>query len=376
MDIFLLPMFHVLGAPFKFSFIYLIIWYIVKRPFNRMLMPVMGLIIALWLGKIMSYFIYDMHSFDQTMFMTLNYGVIFIGFAYGLRYSPKKMNWLFTLIILFVLINIVIMIFWRSSPNLIRFYNLEFRLESGLFDYRNPGTLSNPNGSAMALNLLLLFWVIAKQYKLIDLSNAIYDMLLFILGFIVIVSFGSKSGFLAYFIILGYAFRDYLKQNAIKVFMVVIVAVVAVTTLTSYVQNKNIGSFETGISTFFSLDDKIQNEFSKDNSLDGSRIYKLKHALESWLRSPIWGFGADRSASNSIQSIQYHNDGSEILVNSGSIGLFLFALIVLRIFKIHPILIVPFIFPGMTNSFFFTAQYAMCHFIMVGIFYQAKTNRK
>ena len=358
---------HLGGMPFKLSFLYLLVWFLINRPSDKLILPFGGLIIALWLGKIFSFWRYDLIQFKETIFLTVNYGVILVGYAYGLRLRIRDMNWLFGVIVVFTSINMLIMLFWQSSTFLISFYNLEVRLEQGLFAFRNPGIFSNPNVSALASNLLMLFWVSARQKGLITLKGILYDVIALLLGLITVTSFGSKSGSSAYLIIVVTYITVFLRFNAFRTILSAIIAIALLFVINKSIAKSDIGSYNTGTDTFFSLDEKIQNEFGKDHSVDGSRIFKIRHGLNTWQKAPIFGLGADRSGTKSILHIQYHNDWTEVLVSSGLVGIFMLILIVYRISKISLLLLVPFIFPGLTNSFFFTAQLAMSYFIFVGI---------
>jgi hypothetical protein len=360
-------MMHLGGMPFKLSFLYILVWFLINRPSAKLILPLGGLIIALWLGKIFSFWRHDLIQFKETLFLTVNYGVILVGYAFGLRSRLRDMNWLFGVIVVFVSINLLIMLFWQSSTFLISFYSLEVRLEQGLFAFRNPGIFSNPNVSALASNLLMLFWVLARQKGLITLKGILYDVIALLLGLIAIISFGSKSGFSAYLIILVTYITLFLRFNAFRTIFSVIISITLLIVINKSIVKSDIGSYATGIDTFFSLDEKIQSEFGKDHSVDGSRMFKLKHGLKTWQYAPIFGLGADRSGTKLIRHIQYHNDWTEVLVSSGIVGIIMLIIIVYQISKVSLLLLVPFIFPGITNSFFFTAQIAMSYFIFVGI---------
>jgi hypothetical protein len=366
-DIFAIPMVHLGAIPFKFSFLYLLVWFLVKRPSVKLVLPLVGLIVALWLGKIFSFWRYELFHFEETIFMTVNYGVILVGYAFGLRSRLKDVNWLFGLIVVFISINLLIMLFWQSSTFLINFYNLQVRLEEGLFAYRNPGIFSNPNVSALASNLLILFWVLARQRGLITLKGFVYDAIVLLLGLIAAISFGSKSGFSAYAIILFSYLVISFRFSARRTILSIIVLLGLLIVINKSFMKSNIGSYTSGITTLVTFDDKIQREIFADHSRAGSRIFKIKHGFKMWLKAPLWGLGGDRTGSSSLQHIQYHNDWTEVLVSSGLAGFIMLILLVYQTSKQSLLFIVPFIFPGLTNSFFFTAQIAMAYFLFVGI---------
>ena len=76
---------------------------------------------------------------------------------------------------------------------------------------------------------------------------------------------------------------------------------------------------------------------------------------ENFYKSPIFGVGSDRKANMGLNTIAYHNDFSELLVSTGIIGLVLFLIIISSVSKVSIAFIIPFLFPGFTNSFFYNA---------------------
>lgn len=366
-DVFIFPMFHFNDVPFKLSFIYLLLWAVYKRPNAKYAYPFYGLIISLWIGKLNGYYTFDLFGFDKTIFMTVNYMVILLGLLYGLSMNHNNMNWLFRLILMYTLVNIIIMVFWKSNEFIINFYSLQFRIDQGLFAYRNPGVFSNPNVSALGSNILILFWIIAKKKGLISEIGNIYEAIVFTCGFVLAISFGSKSGFSAYLILFLYNTLKLRSYSVWKSAIVVALIIVFLMIINSYMVRYEVGSYKTGVSTLLSMNEKIQYEIDKDSSQDGSRIFKINHGIHLWMLAPLLGMGSDRNGSGVVSQIQYHNDWTEVLVSSGLIGILFLIIIVYNISRLSFILLIPFIFPGLTNSFLFTAQIAMAYYIFVGL---------
>ena len=85
----------------------------------------------------------------------------------------------------------------------------------------------------------------------------------------------------------------------------------------------------------------------------------LDDAVDRWSPSPLVGTGFESATGGPRHS--YHNDWLGILTSTGMLGFAAFALIAWRLFRLEPVLIVPFILPGLTNAFLFAPQ----HFILV-----------
>lgn len=367
-EIFLFPMFHIGNIPFKFSFIYLALFWIIKRPWSSFIISFLIIILFSWIGKVHACFFLDQYEIKRTLWFTMNYLVLVVGFLYGIRQSPKNLNWVFPLGILYGVINIAILFFWKSSPFLIEFYHLERRVSEGLFDLRNPGVFTNPNVSALGMNLLLLFWVVGKDKGLITLRKGYYDVLIFVIGLVANITFASANGFIAYFLISGIYFFYQFKEKFYKGILVLVGITILIFVSNSFLSTQyGVGAYRGGIYLLSNFDKKINYELSKDSAIDGSRIYKIRHAFNAVFLSPLWGVGSDRVDSERLESIQYHNDWSEIMVSSGLIGLIALTYMVWRISRVSLMLVMPFIFPGLTNTFLFTVQVAMAYFIFLGI---------
>lgn len=375
-EVFLFPMFHIGNIPFKFSLIFIVLYWIIKLPWSSFVVSFLIIIMFSWIGKVFACFFLDQYEIKRTLWFTMNYLVLVLGFLYGVRQSPKNLNWVFPLGILYGAINIAILFLWKSSPFLIKFYHLERRVSEGLFDLRNPGVFTNPNASALGMNLLLLFWVVGKERGLITLRKGYYDVLIFVIGLVANVTFASASGFIAYFLISGiylfHRFREKFYKGILILFGIAILIFVSNSFL--YTQY-GAGAYRGGIYLLSTFDKKINRELSRDSAVDGSRIYKIRHAFNTVSLSPLWGVGSDRADSKYLESIQYHNDWSEIMVSSGIIGLMALAYMTWRISRISLVLIIPFVFPGLTNSFLFTAQVAMAYFIFLGIVLKGYHNK-
>ena len=374
-EIFLLPMWSIGPVPFKFSFLIIIFSLIRKIPKSSFVLPFLLIILLIWIGKFYSYLFFDEIHFTQTLRSTVNYLLIIAAFLYSKNIKKTgNFNWLVLLALSFVIINISILIIGPSVPSLISFYSLDARLEEGLFFVRNPGIATNPNSSALMGNLILLFWVVSNKFNLVTLKSKFWDVIVFISIGIAMLSFVSKSGFLAYFLICLYYFTNKISlRKLFYSFGFLLTFLFLLININSKLDKTDTLVLLYGIEQVLNFDEALLDEANKDAGQDGNRIVKIEYALNNFLYSPIFGVGSDRSNGKTLNDTQYHNDWSEILVSTGFLGFLLYFIIVCRIYKLSVILLVPFIFPGMTNAFIFTMQLAAFYFLFVGIIYKSQT---
>ena len=368
-EIFLFPVWHIGSFPFKISLIIIFVSLLRGIPKSRMIGLFFLLLILLWIGKMYSFHFLNQTSVNETIRVSINFIIIISAYFYAKKIElSNDLNWLASLNIIFGLLNIIIFVFSASLPFLISFYNLDLRLEEGLFFVRNPGTLTNPNGSAMASNLLLLFYVVAEKNNLISLKSKLWNPAIFSISSVSILSFQSRSGFIAFGLITSWMLlRNFKLSQIIKNgWKLALFSLTIFFGFKTYMPNEY-KILNNSIDLLRNFDKSIVSEMNLNTRQDGSRIYKLYAAYENFKISPLFGVGSDREDNIRINNIAYHNDFSEILVSTGLIGLIAYIYLIFWISKIELILIVPFLFPGLTNAFLFTMQIAAFYFMFVGI---------
>ena len=368
-EIFLLPMWSIGPVPFKFSFLIIIFSLIRKIPKSTFVLPFLLIILLIWIGKFYSYLFFDEILFTQTLRSTVNYSLIIAAFLYSKNIKKTgNFNWLVLLALSFATINISILIIGPSTPSLISFYSLDARLEEGLFFTRNPGIATNPNSSALMGNLILLFWVVSNKFNLVTLKSKFWDSIVFISIGIATLSFVSKSGFLAYFLICLYYFSNKISlRDLFYSFGFLLISLFIVINFSNKLDKDDTLILSYGIEQVSNFDEALLDEASKDSGNDGNRLVKIQNAMNNFVYSPLFGVGSDRSKGEILNKTWYHNDWAEILVSTGFLGFLLYFIIAYRIYKLSVILLVPFIFPGMTNTFIFSMQIAAFYFVFVGI---------
>jgi hypothetical protein len=375
-DFSLFPMFHAFGLPYKPGLLIVGIaalfkWY--RKPCRLLFFYFFGLILACWIGATYQQFFFPTQSINFTIYCTSSYLLGFIGFCFGYYYAPKNIDKVLSIALVLILMNLVIGAFWDKLPFLVEFYSLQFRLEDDYLSRRNTGIFTNPNISALITNLFLLFILLANNFNMFTKNRIIYIFVLWVMALVALLTLFSKNQ-LVFFTILSFFHLRQIMSFSLKKqiigFLVLIVVSLGVYSL-SFKHFSDFQPFRNGLHVFAHLPSEIHNNYFKpelDISKMGDRRVKYILAAKAFYYSPIWGSGFDRAETGIFSKetkISYHSDWSFIFVAGGIIaGLFLF-LIIYEAWKIHPLLVLPFFLPGLTNSFMLTAQL----FCLYGIFW-------
>jgi hypothetical protein len=122
----------------------------------------------------------------------------------------------------------------------------------------------------------------------------------------------------------------------------------------------------------------IQHTFSRiaDTSQPKNSFLRpvryLEPALNRWSASPLVGTGFDSSESELLTGTAYHNDWLAVLSASGFLGVLILAVIAYRLTRLDLILLIPFLLPGMTNSFIFAPSHFLLFMLLAGIMYRRR----
>tara|TARA_B100000965_G_C19562562_1_gene745237 strand:+ start:76 stop:1281 length:1206 start_codon:yes stop_codon:yes gene_type:complete len=371
-EVLLLPMWNIGPIPFKFSFLIILYSLFKGIPKNTLTNLFLVLIVLLWVGKFYSYVFLNEIDFSLTIRSTINYLLIISAISYSKKIKKiDNLNWIALLAISFSVINIVILIFGPLSPSIISFYKLDFRLEEGLFFVRNPGIMGNPNASALIGNLILLFWIVSNKFNLITLKSGFWNWVVILSIGLANLSFVSRSGFLAYFLLITwYFFQNFEIKKVLNVFLSFVISGFLFVYVINKVDPEKIEVLSYGVETIINFQDQISDEIIRDRGQgDSNRLDKISLAFDNFFISPIFGVGSDRSTGNILNRTLYHNDWSEILVSTGFLGIIIYFFISYKLMKIYPLFILPLLIPGLTNSFLFQMQITAFYFFFIELIY-------
>ena len=376
-EVLLLPLWSIGPIPFKFSFLIILYSLFKGIPKNTIIDLFLVLIGLLWVGKFYSYVFLNEIDFSQTIRSTINYLLIISAISYSKKIKKiDNLNWIALLAISFSIINIVVLIFGPLFPSIISFYKLDIRLEEGLFFVRNPGIMGNPNASALIGNLILLFWIIANKFNLITLKSGFWNWVVILSIGLANLSFVSRSGFLAYFLLITwYFFQNFKFKKVLNVFLSFVITGFLAVYVINKVNPEKTEILSNGVETIINFQNEISDEITRNRGQgESNRLDKISLAFDNFYISPIFGVGSDRSTGNILNRTLYHNDWSEILVSTGLLGIIIYFFISYKLMKIYPLFIIPLLIPGLTNSFLFQMQITAFYFFFVELIYNNKTS--
>jgi hypothetical protein len=377
-DFSLFPMFHVFGIPYKpalliVGIVALFKWY--RRPCRLLFFYFFGLILACWIGATYQHLFFSTQSINFTIYSTASYLLGFIGFCFGYYYAPKNVDKVLPIALVFILINLVIGVFWDRLPFLTEFYNLQVRIEDDYLSRKNAGSLSNPNISSLVINLFLLFITMAIDFKLFAKNRVVYISIIWALAFVALLTIMSKNQLIAFAILSLFLLKQIkiskFKNYILKYLLIIVIVLSTYSFASEYLTRSNV--LKSGVHMFTRLpyeiyEHYIEPDFDVQNL--GDRRVKYLYALRAFSHSPIFGSGFDRAdygIFSEESKIGYHSDWSYLLVAGGILAVIFFLLILYTIWRIHPLLLLPFFLPGLTNSFMLTAHLFCLYGIFCGV---------
>ena len=385
-DFSLLPMFHVYDIPFKIGFFivgFCGVFKFYKNPCRPLFIIFYGLILSCWIGALYQHIFFYTPSYYFTLFCTTSYLLCFLSFCFGYHYSPDNFDLIFGIAIVVIFLNLIVGVFNDRIPFLIEYYNLQGPLGKGTMEIRNAGIFENPNISALGINILLLFITIANILKLFHKDRIFVSLITFAIAFVAMLSLISKNQLIAFTVLMvfyiAYLCFNMTKKHALTITFAAIIIVSIFNYSTGNLVKKDV--LRNGIYTATNLSREIYDQyFSPDINMNIYTDRRVKYllAMKAFTFSPLLGSGFDRAESGIFSKnskIGYHSDWSYLIVAGGVIGVVFFTLLLMRVWKAHPLLILPFFFPGLTNSFMLSVQLFSLYGIFWGVI-ERKRNEK
>ena len=381
-DMTFLPMFHINAFPYKICYIILLfvgLIALLKRyprtwentKFLEFLFLFSLLSIFSIMGSLWFNFYFGKLLFYGTLRQVIIYLFASIGILYGMMQRKNNLNYIIYLIPIYLVINIIVIFYYSEVGWLEEFYNLNDERTQNLINIRGAGLFYNPNISSLTMNMLFLMAVVGIRNNSFHYRSSIVIIGMVYMVFTMHIITGSRNQFVAAVFItlflIYYLFQKKGKvKNILKYASVFLVITFLSLGLISSVENKpyvlkwgfrNIGKLFI-VKNIKGTEDK--------KSLFYRPFEKLNAATERFLFSPVFGSGADGSR-DTFAAAKMHNDWFDVLVTSGIIGLVVFLLIVVKTFNIGGYaMAVPFLLPGITNSFIRAPQSFILYFIFLG----------
>jgi O-antigen ligase len=412
-DQMLLPMFHIGHIPFKISYFILVFWLVMKlvtpavnahesktqRDFiifsaAWVVILASGLIGEMWLetteGNI---------GGSEKYRISIFYGLTLLAFGLGLQCGKINLKWLVFIFYSTAALNLAFIIFPLQLPNwLIDFYYSDLAVQqfsadfdfisdvAGLLGLTRPlGIFGNPNISAHIVNLLALFICIALRCNLLAVTH-LTGFGIIVIPVISAMLLASRGEFLVACLLSMLNYRIIFKKTIeydgekkwrkrILFFIVILISSIGLYEVFS--ENVNVSSNLERISLLSDLvltsDKLIDDSDIYEGAVGTSRylIFLTSGALDRFLSSPLvgTGFGHANSFPFAVETRHYHNDWARLLVTSGLLGFF--TMIYLLYHFARPVgwlVLIPWILPGIINSFMLVFPSFLVYWFILGIF--------
>jgi len=396
-DQLLLPMFRVGPVPFKVSYLILVFWLIyllvpsnnVVSKYNDIRKTFLAFAIILGcilLGELWLTANYNVESYSYTVKNVLT--LILAALAFGLGRSSTRFRWEWLLYTLFAAIslNFLFIIFRNNLPSwLISFYYPEhavsdvigFQSVADIISLVRPrGLFGNPNASMLMVNLNLLFVYLAIKNKFLEIRSGTTALTLIILPVFLAVSLSSRGEFLVS-ILLGFLnYNALIGRFSSRFRRVIVLSLILLVAMSAFFLG-NLGEdseFTANANRIYKLSqilDTDQTSYDYDGASNFQRpLIALTTFLGRFPLSPLFGTGISVADSDYLsEGTQYfHNDWMYVLTISGLLGFF--GLIwLLRIFvsRIGWSILIPFVIPGLVNTFMLNIPAFISYFLLTGI---------
>lgn len=405
-DQLLVPMLHIGSLPFKISYFLCGFWMqsyfvtpnttirnsAVKSDFFDFAKLILLIMMCGLLGDLLIQFFIPVDSFAESFKSNTIYILIIMSFGLGLSSTKFKLKWLVYVLLLSCFLNLVFILFKTNLPGwLIDFYYPPMTVESLAADgldsvdvilemTRPRGLFHNPNGSALMVNIIALFVCVGLQKKLITLKPSLLAILVIILPLIVSILLSSRGEMIVAFVLGFFNYKYIFKEvSRHKKIGFTTVSILLVSLLLAYLLQslgpdssiqENLKRAYSIFEIFSNSSNELLDEYEQKNQGIARPLLMLKTAFSRFIYSPIFGSGFNTShVEPFLHGTQhYHNDWFRLMVTSGIVGLFSMVWVIRKYcLTISSILILPFLLPGLVNTFLLNIPAVMFYFFMIAV---------
>ena len=397
-DQLLLPMFRLGPVSFKFSYLILGFWLLHwlsrlnkvangLRDINRVFGVFAVILSCILLGECWLGFFYNVPSYYEAIRGSLT--LVFAALAFGLGRSSTRfrLEWLLPILFTAIALNMLFIIFRTDLPSwLIYFYvperatydRIGFQSVEDIIALARPrGIFGNPNASMLMVNLIVLFIHLAIRNKVLRIRSATAATLLIVLPVFLSMMLASRGEFLVSLLLafLNYralAFRQGRSLRKMVTMTILIFFIVAMGTIFFLKVGDDIG-FKHEAKRLYHLLQLFEQRDGEEKAFTILRpLITLKSFIGRFSKSPLFGTGISAAdADHFSDGTQYfHNDWFYILTVSGLFGFFsMFWLLCHFWFRLGWPILIPFVLPGLINTFMTNIPAFIAYFGMTGILY-------
>lgn len=402
----LLPMFMFGSISLKLSYLILGIWLFhwSFRPSLhqdtskdiREVFVVLGIIVVCILfGEIWLALQFTVDSYYETARGCLTFFLAALAFGLGRTSNRFRFEWLFPILYLVITINLMFIVFRNDLPGwLISFYfpqrvvkDVEgFQTVADIVELARPrGISGNPNASMLIVNIIVLFIYLGIRNKILQINSAINASCIIILPIVLAILFASRGEVLVSILLAILNYKILEKENFIIQRVRLIILIGFISTFVAFSSSLLVNDvlIDREIDRLITIG-KVLKEVDDRNSGISRPLLALELFQERFPMSPIFGTGisATEEAIFSDGTQHLHNDWMFILIVSGILGTLMLIWLLIKIsFRLGWPIIIPFILPGLVNTFMLNIPAFIIYFGLIGalltsILRRAKSNQK
>jgi hypothetical protein len=397
-DQLLLPMFSVGPVSFKVSYLILGFWLVhwllrpkpvadeskdIKRVFGTFAV----ILSCMLLGELWLVSSYAVPSYSDAVRNFLTFMFAAMAFGLGRSSSHFRFEWLLYVFFIAIALNFAFIIFRNDLPSwLIGFYYPEraisdaigFQSVQDIIALARPrGLFGNPNASMLMVNVIVLAICLAIRNQVLVIRSLLSAACLITLPVLLAAALASRGEFLVS-CVFGYlnfhALRGAYGRSLKTILILLIISIVASGIILSDRFSEN---FSSNVDRILKIGQLLES--NEDTASTISRpLIQLKAFTDRFGKSPLIGAGVSRVEEQHLsEGTQYfHNDWFYIASVSGVVGVVSMIWLILFLVKClgWPILI-PFILPGMVNTFVLNVPAFIAYFGMMGLLISATRGR-
>lgn len=406
-DQLLLPMFHIGSFSYKVSYFLIGIWLfyyclnskkvlksdVARIELKRFSYLVIGIMLCSIAGEFFTAFLFGINSLSETLKSLTIYILMILSFGLGLsaiKFSTRNLIWV---LFISVVLNLLF-IFFKSTlpPFLVNLYYpsrvLSSWVEFGISDVneilelaRPRGLFENPNGSALMVNIVALSIYVSIKNKILNIPNLLVSLGIIVFPIFVSILLASRGEMVVGFILAVLNYKLLLKNISFKTKIVVISVVIGLIFSIGIYMLKNLddsgsltSSFDRILSIFEVLSqDNAESSYEARNQGVSRPLLMFENTANRFVYSPIFGSGYTSGHRFPFDhpTENYHNDWFRLILTSGIIGVILMIMIIRRYcLPLGYIVALPFILPGLVNTFLLNIPAVIFYFFMIGFLYR------
>lgn len=398
LDQLLLPMGHIFSIPFKLSYAILPIWalmFLLNSCQNNNIklrqmhaeilnfaLPFIALSFLLIFSSLFFLKEYSVVSNLESYRIAFLFLICIAAYGFGGYAAHFNLKYILYILYAYAVITILFSECSSSFPWIAHFYYTKntLVLVQSFANSRPRGLFFNPNVSMLIYSVLLLALTVAYRKGYVAFNQTIHFPLLIFFTLSLLVLLQSKNQAVLCFLILSYHLYTISKERnvfspGIKILGVLLILLASFYFLKLYHNGTLLHAFLDRFSKI-----SIHHSGSSMTQSLFRPFFTLHYFWSRFSLSPFLGSGFSVLNTHdpylAYPPKYYHNDVFFMLVGTGIFGFAIYLFIIVKFCaKVSALFILPFIFPGLTNTFIQIIPVVLFYFFIIGNFSQRMKKR-